>query len=104
MSGNNKLTDACLTHLAGLSNLQELEVPVQTDSGFERIGQIESLKKLNLSAGGRTTDQGLLQLVRLKNLEELEIRATSITKEGVAQLQAAHPNLKIKHNSLRGRR
>ena len=46
--------------------------------------------------GTKVTDAGLKELAGLKNLHHLDLRETSVTHAGVAELQKALPKLQIR--------
>ena len=71
---NQRVTDAELACLKGLTDLQGL-----------------SLHSTDI------TDAGLEHLKGLKNLEALRLERTQVTDEGVKKLQQALPNCSIRH-------
>jgi hypothetical protein len=71
---NQKLTDKALEHIAGLTQLSELDlafVPV-TDQSIESLTQLKSLTKLYLY-GTLISDEGLRRLPELPELEILYV-------------------------------
>jgi Leucine-rich repeat (LRR) protein len=82
------VTDATLSHLSGLTNLETLwlaETPV-TDAGLVHLQGLTRLKLLSLASTG-TTDGGLANLNRMKNLETLHLDGTQVTDAGLKHLR-----------------
>lgn len=80
--------DEGLRHLAGLSNLEELELYGHShisDAGLAHLAGLTKLKWLNLD-GSRVTDAGLVHLRGLTNLTRLYLSGTKVTDEGMAEL------------------
>ena len=71
---NTKVTDAGLKELAGLNNLQTLEL------AFTGV-----------------SDAGLKHLAGLKSLQSLNLRKTPVTDAGVKELQKALPACSLQH-------
>ena len=71
-ASRSRITDVGLVHLKGLTSLKELRLPKQI------------------------TDAGLVHLKGLTKLESLDLSRTKITDAGIAELQQALPNCKIK--------
>jgi hypothetical protein len=69
---DTQLTDAGLKELAGLANLQRLDL-----------------------RHTKVTDAGLKDLTGFKRLKELRVGGTRITDAGVMQLQKALPQCKV---------
>jgi RNA polymerase sigma factor (sigma-70 family) len=89
------LTDASLTHLATLPNLDDLYLPGWfTDDGVEQLGTMSQLRRLNISlwGGSPLTDRSLAAVAKLRTLRELAIEGKEFTNEGAALL-ANLPNL-----------
>lgn len=83
------VTDAGLSHLTEIAELQELDLsstPI-TDHGLRHISQLGSLRRLNLS-GTPITDDGLVCLFGL-DLWEIDLRGTNVTSEGMDRAQRA---------------
>ncbi len=57
------------------------------------IGAMARLRVLNLSACGGCTDAAVAALPRPTALRELNLAATAVTKAGLAELEAALPDL-----------
>ncbi len=86
-----KVSDAGMKHLRRLSQLETLWLGVYdeganvTDEGLGDIGELTTLKHLNLS-GTKITDAGLPRLGKLSKLESLSLDSTAITEEGLRHL------------------
>ena len=93
---NNRVTDAALVHLTGLSSLLilELERSQVTDAGLVHLKGLVNLRALRLN-DTEVTDAGLEHLKGLIDLEVLVLSDTQVTDAGVAKLQEALPNCKI---------
>ncbi len=92
------VTDAELTEIARLSNLEELEVWAGgvTDRGAESLARLTALRRLAIR-GSHLTDQGLQRLAELPRLEELDVQysAGALGAEGVRQFQEKKPGCKV---------
>ena len=100
------VTDACVTHLAGLQSLKELRLDAivtvkpgeaayrmdLTDEGLSQIAGLKKLETLSLS-GARITDEGLQQLAGLPSLTWLNVQCSPVTEEGLRRLQKKLPAL-----------
>ena len=97
LNANYNATDAGLSHLSSLTNLEELTLTGSkvTDSGLSIIARMSNLKKLSLSHAKGVTDAGIQHLAGLTKLEELILAGTQVTDEGIKQLQQELPNLEI---------
>tara|TARA_B100001123_G_C15227265_1_gene993667 strand:- start:13 stop:1188 length:1176 start_codon:yes stop_codon:yes gene_type:complete len=118
-----KITDAGLVHLMGLNkltylNLDYIEI---TDAGLVHINNLNSLSTLSLNAtqitgaglvhlkglarlkylrlaGAKISDASLTHFKGMTNLQRLDLmHCTQITDVGVAELEKALPNCKIKN-------
>jgi internalin A len=87
LSRNPKIADAGMTHLSGLPKLGVLSLGGTSvgDAGLPAIGRITSLTSLGLD-GNRVTDSGLASLAGLKNLEHLGLGGKSVTGIGFRSL------------------
>jgi len=94
--GRTSVTDKGIRFLTGLESLRSLDLGSTkiTDAALEQIGKIRSLQGLYIG-GTNITDEGLRHLKSLENLKEISISVTGVTPEGIAQLKAAIPNLKV---------
>ena len=83
-----KITGAGLAHLAGLPNLETLEVSDSNvdDAGLARLSGVTKLKALKLRAT-EITDAGLTHLSGLKALETLDLSHTRIAGPGLVHLR-----------------
>lgn len=91
---NSNVTDAGLTHLAGLKNLTNLDLyssPRINGSGFEHLRGLQSLRTIMLH-GTRTNDAGLAHLRKLTSLESVNLTDCPVTDEGLTHLSGM-PNL-----------
>jgi internalin A len=105
------ITDTGLGYIAGLKNLQHLEVggPGITDEGLKHLARLTRLRTLNLHRTGnpdpgaahrtQVTDDGLKHLAGLTNLEELDLSYLPITDAGLMHLPRAE---KLRSLYLRG--
>lgn len=66
-----------------------------TDRDLEQLAKMPNLKHLELSDNNRISDAGLIHLASIKSLRRLGLGATSVTKQGVDQLQAELPYCEI---------
>ena len=88
-----KVTDAGLGHLKEM-NLHTLKIPqhAKTDIGLKNyLRAVEPATELTLF-DWQVTDAGLMHLKGLTSLQKLEIRKTSVTPLGVAELLRVLPN------------
>ncbi len=94
------LTDAGLQHLAGLTNLEKLNLswsPI-SDAGLQHLAGLSNLKELDLRTGWSISDAGLLHLAGLTKLEKLGLaHCVRITGVGLQQHLAGLTNLKKLH-------
>jgi hypothetical protein len=94
------VTDTGLAYLAGLRDLQELNLACcrrVTDEGLRHVAELHGLKRLDLSATS-ITDSGLGDLARMPQLAELKISHTAVTRDGLDRIQRALPRLCITSN------
>jgi internalin A len=85
--GSTKVTDAGLKHLAGLKQLQWLNLTNTkvTDVGLKPLARLKHLRELDLR-NTKVTDAGLKPLAGLKHLRELDLRNTKVTDAGLKHL------------------
>jgi hypothetical protein len=91
-------TDADLGELCELRRLEALGLGGTrvTDTGLEMVSRLRNLERLSLNAT-EITDEGLLRLESLSNLRALYLfQCPKLTDDGVARLQRALPNCKIR--------
>jgi len=82
--GGNQLTD---THLASVSNLQNLQAMTFrtlgftkfSDAGLAPLGKLANLQELRINGSTKVTDAGVVHLAKLKKLEKLDIGRTGIS-------------------------
>lgn len=82
-----QITDAGLTELAGLKELQTLNLgltPV-TGAGLKELAGLKRLRTLYLY-GAKTTDAGLKEVARLTALQTLGIEGTKVSDAGLKEL------------------
>ncbi len=94
---NGSMDDAGLVALTGLQDLEDLDLQGCTNltSGcIEHLLKLEKLQVLNLSETV-LDDAGLLQLNALKQLKQLKVGRTSVTDDGIAELQKNLPACNI---------
>ncbi|MFD2572485.1 c-type cytochrome domain-containing protein [Spirosoma soli] len=94
--GNTEVSDAALSQIAKLKNLQKLhlEQTKVTNAGLKQLKGLQHLEYLNLY-GTAVTDAGLAELVSLKNLKTLYLWQTKTTEQGVVSLKEALPKLEV---------
>lgn len=94
----NRLTDAAIAHLTGLTSLEHLRLRDAAigDAGLAQIaGSLANLRILNLPQA-QFGDAGLAELARLARLEQLRFGSRHVTDAGIAQLPG-YPALKRVH-------
>jgi hypothetical protein len=94
-----QVTDVGLKELAGLTDLQTLNLDVNriTDAGLKELAALTSLQTLDLNTT-QVTNQGLKELARLKNLKTLNLGFTKVTDAGLKELAAQGPRIKSHPN------
>ena len=87
LSGLATVGDAGLEHLAGLSNLERLNLYLTkvTDAGVQHIAQLSNLRWLNLDKTG-ITDESLEYVKDLSELEWLHVGTTKVSDAGLRRL------------------
>ena len=80
-NGIKQLTDAGFKELAGLKNLQALDIGYSniTDAGLKEVAGIGSLQTLNLWGDKEITETGLKELARLPSLQNLYLASSDLT-------------------------
>ncbi|MCK8492027.1 ribonuclease inhibitor [Spirosoma sp. RP8] len=93
---DTEVTDAALTHIAQLKNLQKLhlEQTKVTDAGLKQLAGLTHLEYLNLY-GTAVTDAGLNELTKLKHLKTVYLWQTKVTPQRLASLKKTMPNLEV---------
>lgn len=94
--GDTKITDAALSQVAQLKNLQKLhlEQTAVTDAGLKQLTALPYLEYLNLY-GTKITDTGLKQLAGIKSLRTVYIWQTGVTEKGLAEAKQAMPGVEF---------
>jgi Leucine-rich repeat (LRR) protein len=68
-----------------------------TYNWLERIKTLPKLEKLKLQGCQRVDDTAVPLLAAMPNLREVDLKGTSVTEKGVAELRAAKPKATIRH-------
>ena len=85
---NGRIPDKTAIHL-------QITIAKQiTDQALPHVAGLHQLQRLDLHST-QVTDTGLKHLHGLKNLQELKLRGTNVTQQGAVELQAALPDCKI---------
>jgi Leucine-rich repeat (LRR) protein len=92
----DRFTDAGLAHLKNLTELRRLELMGEkfSDAGLAPLKELTHLEWLGISSL-KISDKSIPHLRALKKLRILRLYLSSITPEGVAELQKALPQAKI---------
>ena len=82
--GGTRITDAGLLHIAGLTDLQELNLACTdfTDAGLLFLGRLTRLEYLVLG-GTQISDAGLVHIAGLSDLQDLNLTGTDVTDAGL---------------------
>jgi len=83
-----ELTDDLVKELAGLKNLQALNLDWNqevTDEGVKALAGMKNLRMLSLS-DTKMTDAGVKELTRLKNLRSFDLSGTQVTDDGMMDI------------------
>jgi len=96
-----KVTDADLAPLAGLTNLRKLSLARSAvkDSGLVHLKGLGKLESLNLFQTD-VTDAGLDQVAAIKGLKRLYVFQTKVTDAGVAKLKTALPGVRVEQAAV----
>jgi serine/threonine protein kinase/Leucine-rich repeat (LRR) protein len=88
LQNNQKVSDAGLEHLKGLTNLTELDLREThvSDAGLEHVKGLSKLRVLMLK-GTRVSDAGLMHLKGLSDLTELFLGHTGVKGDGLKHLE-----------------
>ena len=91
-----KVTDAGLTHLKGLTKLEELSLinTNVTGAGLVHLKRLTKLKTLKLN-DTKVTDAGLVYLKDITKLGEVHLLGTNVTEEGVGELRMSRPGCMV---------
>lgn len=89
--GGNELTDAHLSSVSGLKNLQRLTFRTLgftkfSDAGLAPLGKLASLQELRINGSTQVTDAGIVHLAKLNKLEKLDLGRTGISSGCVTAL------------------
>lgn len=97
------ITDAGVEHLAGLTQLEWLNVDNThlTDAGLAYLKDLNALEFLHLGSTG-VTDEGMPALVSLKSLKDLKVTRTAVTEEGAELVRQAIPAVSIQLKYIEG--
>jgi hypothetical protein len=89
-------TDAMLSHVSKLRNLEQLNVRVSriTDKGLGSLVSLPRLRSLDLTQT-RVTDDGLRLLAGSRSLRTVHVALTQVTQKGIAEVRADRPDLEI---------
>lgn len=88
--GDAQVTNAGLKALAGLKNLETLDLGFTKDvgdAGLALLVKLPNLKVLGLG-GTKVTDAGIPLLASFRSLKEVKLGSTAVTDKGVASLEA----------------
>lgn len=94
--GGTKITDAAAAEIGQLKNLNKLhlEYTSLSDVGLSQLKNLPYLEYLNL-IGTKVSDAGLQSLVGIKSLKNVYVWKSAVTKEGIAKLKKARPDLVV---------
>lgn len=94
--GDTKITDAALSEIAKLKNLNKLHLEYTSvgDAGLSNLKDLPYLEYLNL-VGTKVTDAGLQSLANLKTIKDVFVWKSGVTDAGIAQLRKARPDMNI---------
>ncbi len=81
------ISDAGLSHVARLDQLQELSLVMTrvSDAGIQQLAGLHQLERLDLSRTG-ITDEALKYVAKLKRLKSLQLNFVCISDEGLKQI------------------
>ena len=98
LSQLSAVTDAGLVHLKGMSKLVELHLSDTkiTDAGLAHLKGLANLTRLGLS-GTQVSDAGLPHLMALTKLRHVSLLRARVTDEGVKKLKEARPQLEVNY-------
>jgi beta-lactamase regulating signal transducer with metallopeptidase domain len=86
---STNVTDAGMKHLVALKKIEHLTTSGRiTDKGMIYVGQLLSLKYLELGGPSQVTDAGLQQVSKLTSLEGLALVGDRMGDEGLAHLRS----------------
>jgi hypothetical protein len=91
-ANNTQVTDAGLSYLIGLTNLEFLALSYTSDVGLERLVGLGKLKRLS-AVGTNITDVGMRSIAKMTSLENLDFFDVKISDAGLKSL-VGNKNLK----------
>jgi hypothetical protein len=96
LSGNPKLTDAGIAHLAKCTKLRHLDLRETsvTGTGFAALAACQELRYLGLT-GCPVTDEHFLRLPSFPKLETLHLGGTQVTDAGLKRLNGWYSLIEI---------
>jgi hypothetical protein len=74
-------------------------VSLDTDAGLKELAGLKNLQTLDLS-GTKVTGEGLKELAALKNLQSLDLRETQVTDTGVRALQKDLKDINVRFDEV----
>ncbi len=94
--GSTQVSDATLTQVAKLKNLQKLHLEQTkiTDAGLSQLRDLTHLEYLNLY-GTSVSDAGLSEVASFKQLKTVYLWQTKVSEAGIANLKKARPDLEV---------
>jgi hypothetical protein len=84
-----RITNAAMTHVAGLTELTDLELDncsTVSDAGLAQLKGLVNLRSINLRRSS-LTDEGLTSLAALPKLEQLHLLFTNVSDDGLLKLK-----------------
>lgn len=94
--GDTRISDAAMTQIARLKNLQKLHLEQTkiTDAGLKQLAILPYLEYLNLYGTG-VTDAGLRSLSGFKSLQTVYLWQTNVTEAGLTAQRKAMPGVEF---------
>ena len=94
--GDTQVSDAAMTQIARLKNLQKLHLEQTkiTDAGLKQLAILPYLEYLNLY-GTSVTDTGLQSLSGFKSLQTVYLWQTNVTEAGLVAQRKAMPGVEF---------
>jgi len=97
LDGSTRVTDEGLKHVAGLAQLQDLnlsgwESPI-TDRGLEALRHLPELRRFQMCWPQRVTDAGMANLTLCEHLERVDLMGTQ-TGDGAIEALTGKPKLR----------
>ena len=85
---------ACTSTTVGVegSKLGEVSTLSITDKWVEQLGSLVKLQRLKVQGCARVNDEAMATLIAMPALRQVDLKGTSVTEKGVAQLRAAKPD------------